>query len=240
MSRLGIAHSAPSMTPRSSDGTMSPPGHPDRADPHPLEHLQPDPRRAELELLQVLEVVHRLLEPAEGLPERLNGREVRDHVHLQLFLQEVVVELLAAAGEQPGGELVLAHPERPAERGAEEPGRGVLAGPESRPREPAVERAAVHRVQHLEESHHGADRERLDLEPAARHLVDRLGDLHEGAMRIVRDREGALHLPGERPRLGGRRGRGQRREDGHEGDDHRGHHEPLTLVHHLLLRHGTG
>ncbi len=28
MSRLGIAHSAPSMTPRSSDGTMSPPAIP--------------------------------------------------------------------------------------------------------------------------------------------------------------------------------------------------------------------
>jgi hypothetical protein len=36
-------------------------------------------------------VVHRLLEPAERLPERLNRREVLHHVHLQLFLQEVVV-----------------------------------------------------------------------------------------------------------------------------------------------------
>jgi hypothetical protein len=193
-----LTHSAPSIAPRSSAGTISPPG-----------SVSGDAQ------LDVLELPDLLLEP----PHRLRTFRMHleaDHIHLQLLRVSLLEQLVAAAFPVPAVVVDEVHAEqRPVgqrdERGQlseDVPGRGV----------PRVEDAAAHRVLDLEGRNDRARGRHVDLEPSTRGLLDRRHQQLRGVVREYPQRPSGLHLPPHRS-LGARGGRrGLASEEPTEGD----------------------
>src|SRR4028119_1414194 len=117
----GLLNSAPSMTPRSSAGTISPPARVVTATPRPRPRaaggapargrqrgaqravgVGREADRAVLEAAQILGTGELLLEPAEGLGRHRAGEEAHE-VQVQV-LDELVVEVVAPAVVHPGPE----------------------------------------------------------------------------------------------------------------------------------------
>ena len=113
-------------------------GHVDRVHAHALEDLGDDARFTAFQALEVLQVLDRPLEPAEGLRAGRHARE-GDHVHLECFLVEIPVHLHPAAFVHPSEEIHMVHAERPGRRGREQRRGRVLALPVVSHRVRAVE-----------------------------------------------------------------------------------------------------
>ena len=117
MSGFGQHHSAASSTPFSSAGQDVAAAHGHGRDADVLVDLAGDAgRRAEAQFAEVGHVVDRLLEPAERLgPDRLQDEALHVDLHL---LPELVVELLAAAVQEPRDPGQVVHAARPSRRRA--------------------------------------------------------------------------------------------------------------------------
>ena len=162
MSALGSLNSAASTTPRSSAGDDLAGRDVDHRHAQLLEHLRRDPGGAELEALEIRGRLQRLA----GASLRLRGlAERREHhdVHLQLLLEQLVVEL------EPAAE--VDHQVVPEFMPYGAPGalpKSVAAGclPVQNPGQEwrRVRRPAVERVEHLEGLDDGAGRLQVDLD----------------------------------------------------------------------------
>ncbi len=169
-------------------------------------------RGAEAELAEIRHAVDGRLEPAERLgPHRLQHEALHVDLHL---LPQLVIELLAAAVEEPRDPREVVHAEARARgRGAEEGRGGVLAGPVVRPRESAFDQALVDRIERNVHRDHGARGEHLEGDGVvgeARHVR---GELLEHDHLVGRGRDHGLHadLHGLALRLRQRWGEGQDR-----------------------------
>ncbi len=157
-----LLNSAASIRPRSSAGTISPPGSGLTAVPIVGEHVHREPDGAELEALHVLDLRHRLLEPAQRL-RRHRAVEVGDHVEVEALV-DLLHQRLAAAVVVPGQHHVRVHAEARARPPQRE--RRVLAVPVRHHAVAAVERALGDGIEQLEGRHHRARRQHLDLQSA--------------------------------------------------------------------------
>ncbi len=155
--------------------------HGHRRDADVLVGLTRDPGgRAEAVLAEVLHAVDGLLEPPQRLgADRLQHQALDVHAHL---FPELVVELLAAAVQEPGheGDVVDADAGTGHRRAEQHRGR-VVAGPVMGPGEAALDQALVDRVEGLLDADHGAGGQHLDL-----HLV--VGERADVGAEIVEHR----------------------------------------------------
>ena len=96
MSELGSLYSAASITPRSRAGTISPPGRVTTLIPMALKTSADMPPARNFSPLNAFTIFHGALEPAQGLGGLAVGGEGH-HIHLQLFLEQLVVQFVPPA-----------------------------------------------------------------------------------------------------------------------------------------------
>src|SRR5690606_20132614 len=101
-------------------------------EPEGLPDLTRDARLAALHALHVGDRRDGLVEPAEGLRTGGEDRD-GDDIELELLLEELLIEIVAAAEVHPPHEVRVVHAEGAAGTAGEEHRRLVLAGPVAAP-----------------------------------------------------------------------------------------------------------
>ena len=157
--------------------------------PHLLHDLGAEAEEAHLQALELVERLHRFLEPARGLGT--------DHVAVERVQiapgVDLVLQVLAAAIDHPGEIFAEARPER--HRG-EKGKRRMLAGVIAGGGEAGFDRTLGRGIEALQRRHQRAGLEELEREVAARDPLDhRLQPLGRRAEMRQVARERALHLP---------------------------------------------
>ena len=162
---------------------------------HGSEQVDRDADGAVFQTLEVVDALHRLLEPAERLRVERRIRERHDvgaDGRKDLFKERLAAAVLVP-GEQHVGVHRVARPRAPQRQ------RGVLAVVIDEHAVAAVEHALRHRVEQAECRHHGAGRKHLDLEVAAGHVVDPLAEVERVFVEDVLRRPRALEAHADRP-----------------------------------------
>ena len=149
-------------------------------------------RGAEAVLAEVVHRVDRLLEPAQRFrPDRLQHEALDVDAHL---LPELVVELLAAAVQEPRHERDVVDPDPGSGDGrSEQHGGGMLARPVVGPGEAALDQPGIDGVQGFLDTDHGAGRQDFDLELAVGQRADVRGELVEHVHFVGLGRNHRLH-----------------------------------------------
>ena len=199
-------------------------GHVDGGHAHALEHLRGHAGLPALHALEVGEVLDRPLEPAEGLRPGRQDRQPVD-VELELLLEELVAQVVAAAVVHPAHRVDHVHAEGPAGAAGAQDRRLVLADPVARPGVRTVDHLLVRGVEHFERRHHLSGRHGVDLQRAIGELADTLDEIGEVLVEREASRPGGLHFQIDRllrlrraARCGQRRRRDKRFKELPHGD----------------------
>ena len=185
---MALLNSAASIRPRSSAGTISPPGSGFTAAPISVNMSTARPTVRNFRPFMSSTLAIGFLNQPKRL-RRHRAVQVRDHVHVD-GLVDLFEQRLAAAVVVPGEHHVRVHAEGRAR--APQRQRRVLAVVVGHHAVAAVERALVDRLEQLERRHHRAGGQHLDLQAAAGHVVDLLGEVVGVLVEDVLRRPGAL------------------------------------------------